>query len=334
MKDRIESIAALEAVIGATPPPVNFKVIDHLDAHALRWLTASPLMFAAFGNGSSIAVTLGGGAPGFCIAEAGGLRLPVDMLDDPGLARSGIGFGSLWLAPGIGETLRINGRVADVGDGAIAIAVEECYVHCAKALIRSDFWAAAPLEAISGDAADFVAASRFMALATVDPSGRTDLSPKGDPAGSLARIEDGQLWFADRPGNRRADSFRNILAQPRVAAALLVPGSDQLALVSGSAQLTTDADARAAFRVQEKTPLLAIGVGDATIALRHSPALARARLWPSGGRPDGIEPAKIFAAHVRLNKDRSLAARVAGAVVSIPGLLRRGLEKDYKSNLY
>ena len=42
--------------------------------------------------------------------------------------------------PGLGETLRVNGRVAAVGDGVVRIGVEECYVHCAKALIRSDLW--------------------------------------------------------------------------------------------------------------------------------------------------------------------------------------------------
>jgi len=42
----------------------------------------------------------------------------------------------------------------------------------------------------------------------------------------------------------------------------------------------------------------------------------------------------MFAEHVRLNKDKGLGARIAGAFVSMPGLMQRGLEKDYKDNLY
>ena len=42
----------------------------------------------------------------------------------------------------------------------------------------------------------------------------------------------------------------------------------------------------------------------------------------------------MFAEHIRLNKDKGLGARIAGAFVSVPGLMQRGLDKDYKDNLY
>jgi len=334
MSDRIATIAALESVIGKTPPPVNLKVIDHLDETALKWIAVSPLAFAGFGDGTTVAITLGGGKPGFASGDRGVLRLPLAALDDSPLAEPGRAFGSLFLAPGIGETLRVNGRVAEVRDGDALIAVEECYVHCAKALIRSDFWSAVPAKAEAKSLADAAAATRFTALATIDAGGRADLSPKGDPAGSMAQVDDGCLWFADRPGNRRTDSFRNIIVQPRVAAALLVPGSHSVAIVGGVARLTIDEAARARFTVQDKVPRLAICVEDLAVERRPSPALERAGLWPVAERAAEINPAGMFAAHVRLNKNKSLAARLAGAVVSIPGLMQKGLDKDYKSNLY
>lgn len=330
----IDTIAAFEGVIGKTPAPMDLKVIDHLDDSALRWIAVSPLMFAGFGDGASIAITLGGGVPGFASGSPDILRLPLAALDDPTLARPGLGFGSLFLAPGIGETLRVNGRVADMRDGEAWITVEECYAHCAKALIRSAFWSADPLEEVPDEPTAFAATSRFMALATIDSQGRADLSPKGDPAGSMARVEGDRVWFADRPGNRRADSFRNIIVQPKIAAALLVPGSSQVALLSGAARLTTDEAMRARFTVRSKTPLLAACVEDAVVELRPSGALERARLWPVAARADGIDPAKMFVAHVRLNKSKGLGARLAGAVLSVPGLMQKGLDKDYERNLY
>lgn len=330
----IDSIAGLEAILGKTPPAVNLKVIDHVDESAMRWLAASPLMFAGFGDTRSIAVTLAGGAPGFASAEPAMLSIPLAALDDPGLAVPNASFGSLFLVPGIGETLRINGRVASVEDGNARIAVAECYVHCAKALIRSGFWPADPLDAAPATPGEFAAGARFMALATIDAAGAADLSPKGDPAGTMAHVAGDQLWFADRPGNRRADSFRNIIAQPRIAAALLIPGTAQVAILRGTAMLTDDETARASFEVQGKVPLLATRVDDVEIELRASPALARAALWPAAAAPADIKPAKMFADHVKLNKDKGLGARIAGAFVSVPGLMQRGLDKDYKDNLY
>ena len=330
----IDSVDRLEAILGKTPPAVNLKVIDHVDESAMRWLAAAPLMFAGFGDAQGIGITLAGGAPGFATAEPAILAIPLAMLDDPALAVPGASFGSLFLVPGIGETLRINGRVAAVADGTARIAVAECYVHCATALIRSGFWSAAPSDAAPSTPGEFAAAARFMALATIDAAGAADLSPKGDPAGTMAHIAGDQFWFADRPGNRRADSFRNIIAQPRIAAALLIPGSPHVAILGGTAMLTDDATARASFEVQGKVPLLATRIDDVEIELRPSPALARAALWPAAAAPADIKPAKMFADHVKLNKDKGLGARIAGAFVSVPGLMQRGLDKDYKDNLY
>ncbi|QRN94327.1 pyridoxamine 5'-phosphate oxidase family protein [Archangium violaceum] len=337
MSGDITTIAALEARIGKTPAPVNLKVIDHLDEGALRWIAASPLMFAGFGDAPRLGVTLGGGHPGFAGGDARELRLPTELLDDPTLARPGMGFGSLFLLPGIGETLRVNGRVVKANDGELRITVEECYGHCAKSLIRSDFWAASPGAATPRDAAAFLSASRFMALATIDAQGRADLSPKGDPAGTMASLENGSAWFAERPGNRRVDSFRNIIAQPHIAAALLIPGSTHVAHLSGVARITTDEAVRARFVVQGKTPTLVTGINDPTIDLRESPTLVRANLWPVKARTEDVDPAKVFVAHIKLNGDKGLGARLAGAVLSVPGvtgLLQKGLDKDYKTNLY
>lgn len=330
----INTLTALRKVIGKTPPAIDLKVIDHLDESALRWLEVSPLMFAAFGDAATISVTLGGGVRGFASGDAKMLRVPANALDNPALARPGLGFGSLFLIPGVGETVRVNGRVDDVIDGEIRIIVEECYVHCAKALIRSDFWSAEPLEDNFSEAEAFVEASRFMALATVDVAGRADVSPKGDPSGSLARLHGDDLWFADRPGNRRVDSFRNIIAQPRIAAVLIVPGSHQVVTVSGSARLTADDAARTPFTVRDRKPALVIEIEDTALNLRKSTALERTKPWPPAARPEGIDPARMLVAHVKANKGKGLGAKLTGAAISIPGLIEKGLEKDYKSNLY
>ncbi len=335
MSDAIESVSALEACIGKVSGPINLKVIDHLDEGALRWIAASPLLFAAIGDDGDIGVTLAGGQPGFVhTIDATRLRLPTIALDEPNLARKGRGVGALFLVPHIGETLRVNGRVVAVSSGEIEIAVEECYMHCAKALLRSNFWAASPWSDVPDDVSDFLTVSRFMVLATLDRQGCADVSPKGDPQGALIRLQDGRLWFADRPGNRRTDSFRNILVQPRIAAALVIPGCTQVATLSGTARLSTNAAMRANFSVFGKTPLLVTCIDRPMPVLSESPALVRAQLWPAIPSTEGLDPATMFAEHVKLSRARGLQAKLLRVAVAMPGLMKNGLQRDYRNNLY
>lgn len=334
MSDRIQTLRELDAVIGKIPAPIKLKVIDHLDEHALRWIAASPLLFASFCAADAIDMTLGGAQPGFVRAQRELLHVPLAALDEPQLARAGQSFGSLFLVGGLRETLRVNGTVVEVSAECITVAVQECYLHCAKALIRSDFHAASPCDRTYSDTGEFVNATRFFALATVDAQGGADISPKGDPAGFTTQLRAGTLTFADRPGNRRADSFRNIVTQPRIAAALLIPGNTQVAIVHGDAALTNNTAACAAFTVQGKTPRVVTQVANPRIRLYHSAALSRAAPGLRAAAAAGLDPARIFAAHVKLNKAQGVTATIASAVVSVPGLMRKGLEKDYESNLY
>lgn len=333
--EAVRDVEALEAVVGATPPPMRLKVIDHLDAGALRWLSEAPVGVFGLGGGGGMAVALAGGAAGFATGEAGVLTVPLAAIDDASAAAPRAAFGGLFLIPGVGETLRVNGRIEGRDAGQLRIAVAECYGHCAKALIRSELWAAAPAAA-PDDPAAFVAESRFLGLASMSAAGLADLSPKGDPAGAMAQLDDDALWFADRPGNRRVDSFRNIVEQPKVALALIIPGAAATLAVRGRAELTTDPAARERFVVQGKTPALAVRVAIETLERRDSPALARANLWPTRTVSD-IDPAAVFVEHMKLNKTRGAAAALARASLSVPGaldVLKAGLAKNYRDGLY
>jgi uncharacterized protein len=263
------------------------------------------------------------------------IRVATTLLDDPAIAREGRSFGSLFLVPGMDETLRINGRVRSVAEGYIGIAVEECYLHCAKAFMRSEFWAAVPSdENETITSAEFVERSRFLALASINSEGRADLSPKGDPAGALLKVQGDALWYPDRPGNRRVDSFRNILTQPRIAAMAIIPGSVNVMHLTGRASVTTDDTMRSSFAVGEKAPKLVTRIEAAELSVRRSEALSRARLWPTMQAVHDLDPAEIFKAHIKLSRASGVEAALARAAVSVPGMMRKGLEHDYKKNLY
>src|SRR6476659_1842304 len=68
----------------------------------------------------------------------------------------------------------------------------------------------------------FIERSPFLCLATSAADGSCDVSPKGDPAGFVRILDDRTLLLPDRHGNRLADTFTNLLRDPRVALIFLI----------------------------------------------------------------------------------------------------------------
>jgi predicted pyridoxine 5'-phosphate oxidase superfamily flavin-nucleotide-binding protein len=335
MTDFVTDAAHLQDCVGRLPGPRDMKVIDHLDAHALRWLAASPLLFAGIA-GQRLALSAGSGAPGFARGDSPHLlSLPLQALDTAH-THVGAGFGSLFLVPGLGETLRINGRIAGEDGARLFVAVEECYLHCAKALLRADWWRAeAQADATPPQTPErFLADCRLLILVTADAQGRVDVSPRGDRAGALLQAHRGAWWFADRPGNRRVDSLGNLLARPQIALLALRPGSARCVRIEGLARPSTDAAIRAALAVDGRVPHLAVRVLPAVLEETRSAALDRFDAWPPVAIAHDLDPPTIFRDHVRLSGARGAQATLMRAAVSVPGLVRKGLQADYKKNMY
>ncbi len=141
-------------------PVVLRKAIDHLDEGARGFIARSPFVVVATAGAQGADASPRGGAPGFvhvlddhrlAFADlAGNNRLDTyrNLLDRPSV-------GLLFLVPGVGETLRVNGRATLTTDAevlaavaidgrpprvAIGVDVEACFIHCAKAFRRSGLW--------------------------------------------------------------------------------------------------------------------------------------------------------------------------------------------------
>jgi uncharacterized protein len=137
------------------------KELPQLDAHCHRFVTLSPfVVIASAGAGGALDASPRGGAPGFVKAQGNGTLL---IPDSPGnnrldtlenIIQTGH-IGLLFLLPGVDESLRVNGRaVLSTADADLApcsdarrrpklvirVTVEAAYLHCAKALMRSDLW--------------------------------------------------------------------------------------------------------------------------------------------------------------------------------------------------
>ena len=84
---------------------------------------------------------------------------------------------------------------------------------------------------------DFIALSPFATLATADPQGWPDVSPRGGDPGFVHVLDEHRLVLPDRQGNNRIDSLRNVAGNPRVALLFFVPGIEETLRVFGTATL-------------------------------------------------------------------------------------------------
>jgi PPOX class probable FMN-dependent enzyme len=161
MRREVTSVEDLRAIVGHPLPATANKVKDRLSEAQQDWLSHSPLGFLATTDGEGrVDVSPKGDPPGFVhIIDATTIAIPerpgnrrvdgyLNVLQRPHV-------GTVFLIPGRGDTLRINGAARIVADAdyfdalivdgkrpilALEIAIEEVFFHCAKAFLRSDAW--------------------------------------------------------------------------------------------------------------------------------------------------------------------------------------------------
>ena len=125
----------------------------------------------------------------------------------------------------------------------------------------------------------FIEASPFLCLATCDAAGNCDVSPRGDPRGFVRILDERTLLVPERPGNKLADSLRNVLQNPRVGLLFVIPGVNDTFRINGHATLITDAKLLAPCAVEGKTPKLGLLVQIEACYTHCSKAFLRAQLW-------------------------------------------------------
>lgn len=153
---------------------------------------------------------------------------------------------------------------------------------------------------------DWIAASPFVVVSTSAKEGKCDVSPKGDPAGFTHVIDARTLAIPERPGNRRADGFHNVLENGHVGLLYLVPGRGESLRVNGRASLVSDAPFFDQMLVKGHRPVLALLVEIETVFFHCSKAFLRSEMWkPESWRPDTIPPRSTIA-HAMERSDQSI----------------------------
>ncbi|GAB2809956.1 MSMEG_1061 family FMN-dependent PPOX-type flavoprotein [Streptomyces daliensis] len=165
----------------------------------------------------------------------------------------------------------------------------------------------------------FIAHSPFLTMATADAAGRADCSPRGDYPGFVKVLDAHTLAIPDRPGNKIADSFRNLAENDGIGLLFLVPGMRETLRINGRAYPTDEPDVLARMRTEAKAPELALVVEVAEAYFHCGRALIRSRLWDPASQAlaDELPSAgEIFTAQFGLDVD--------------PDAINRGLEDGYR----
>ncbi|HSZ43419.1 MAG TPA: MSMEG_1061 family FMN-dependent PPOX-type flavoprotein [Trebonia sp.] len=133
---------------------------------------------------------------------------------------------------------------------------------------------------------EWLRTSPFCVIATSDRDGNCDASPKGDPAGHLIHVVGPRtVAIAERPGNKRADGYLNILANPHVGILSLIPGRQDTLRINGRARLVRDAPFFADLEVKGRRPVLAMVVEIDQVFFHCAKSFLRSELWSPSSWP-------------------------------------------------
>ena len=157
---QVTSMVQLEALYGEKSPASVIKEIDHINDSYRKLIEVAPFVVVATSGPEGLDCSPKGDAPGFVrILDDKTLAIP----DRPGNNRID-GFRNivrdprvalLFLIPGVGETLRVNGRAAISLDPelmkgfavsgklprcVLVVHIESIYFHCSKPIVRSKLW--------------------------------------------------------------------------------------------------------------------------------------------------------------------------------------------------
>lgn len=135
------------------------------------------------------------------------------------------------------------------------------------------------LAELDSHARDFIGRSPFLLIGTTGADGRLDMSPKGDPPGFVHVLDERTLAIPDRLGNRRADTFSNLVVNDQIGLIFLIPGKQETLRVSGRAIIVRDLSIREKMAIDGKLPEFAIVVEVGQMFFHCAKCMIRSDLW-------------------------------------------------------
>ncbi|WP_373232083.1 pyridoxamine 5'-phosphate oxidase family protein [Cohnella sp.] len=171
---------------------------------------------------------------------------------------------------------------------------------------------------------NFISLSPLLFLSTSDDEGFCDVSPRGDAPGSVIVLDEKHLVIPERPGNRRLDSLRNILLNPRVGIIFIIPGLEETLRINGKAYVIKDEKILDLMKAKDKKPVLGIGVEVEECFIHCAKAFKRSRVWES----------KSWVDVDTLPSIPSILKDHVNSTEFTTEIIRKGLQESYEKRLY
>jgi PPOX class probable FMN-dependent enzyme len=145
--------------------------------------------------------------------------------------------------------------------------------------------------------------SSLVFVASVDPEGNCDVSPRGGPAGFVAVLDERTVAIPDATGNKRLDSLQNVVATGRAGLLFVIPGRTTTLRVNGRACVSTRPDLLSQLTAVGKPPASALVLGIEEVYPHCPKSLLRSAAWkPEQWLPADAQPtsAEVTLAQLRM----------------------------------
>lgn len=172
-------------------------------------------------------------------------------------------------------------------------------------------------------AKDFIEKCPLIMVATSNANGEMDVSPKGDAPGFVFVEDTKTLLIPERPGNKLAYGFRNILANARIGLIFVIPGVTETLRINGTAEITRDPAILESLSARNKPALLATRVTVNESFFHCGKAFIRSKTWKPDSWPE----------NVKANIGKQIAARANAGDALADGIDKAMLE-NYETELY
>ncbi len=159
------------------------------------------------------------------------------------------------------------------------------------------------IDHIDSICAEFIAQTPFLIVSTRGADGLVDISPRGDPGGFVKVLDEKTLAIPDRLGNRRHDTFENLLVNSEVGLFFIIPGNGDTLRISGTGKFVQDKALQADMAINGKEPQFILIVTVEEAFMHCQKCMVRAGMWKPETWPDkaGIPTlAQAMVAHGKL----------------------------------
>ena len=170
---------------------------------------------------------------------------------------------------------------------------------------------------------EFIRRSPLLMYSTIDAQGLGDVSPKGDAPGFVQVDDNGNLLIPDRPGNKLAFGYRNLLANPAIGLLFVVPTMTETLRVKGTAVVSNDPELLQQLSARGKPATLCAQVTVQECFFHCGKAMIRSDTWKPE-RWQGYTDSLVA---------KGLASQIQEEEIT-EKVIEEVLEKSYEENLY